>query len=103
MQPRLTPDIMQALMRRRAGGMGGGNTTPAMGQTMQVNPMGAPIGPSRSSLPQQPQTMPTNPLMPSQQAPQAPSSGQGQSQGLPVDGETKNLTKALVQRLLKIL
>ncbi len=106
-QSRLTPDIMAALMRRRAGGVSGGNTAPAAMQTMNVNPMGGPMGPSQTPLQSPPQAMPSGNV----QMPQMPMPGQ--QQGQPQQGakpqqpqydeETRNLTKALVQRLLKTL
>lgn len=105
MQPRITPEIMEALLRRRAGGVGGGNTTPAMGQTLQVNPLGGPTGPSQSPLPQQPQPMAAGSI-PSSQGQVQPAQAQtaaGQKGAGGGDPESKNLMKALLQRLVRDL
>lgn len=59
MNPRLTPEIQQALMRRRMGGLSGGAGAPAQSQVMSPNPMGGPIGPSASPLQTSPQAMPS--------------------------------------------
>lgn len=107
MQPQMSPEIMEALMRRRAGGVGGGNTAPAAMQTMQPNPMGGPIGPSTTPLNAAPQAMPTGgiPQTPpqSQGAPSGSQNAQSANQGANVDDQTKLMTKALMQRLLKFL
>lgn len=116
MNPRLTPEIMEALARRRAGGVGGGSTIPAAQQTMAPNPWGGPLGPMTSPLQSAPQAVPAPPIPmagPQQQSmpqgpsqmPQQPQAGQA-SQGQPsaqVDPQTKDMTKALMQRLIRFL
>lgn len=105
MQSRLTPEIMAALMKRRAGGMGGGSGMPAQQQVMAPNQMGGPMGQSQTPLQTSPQAVPAGNIPQS-----SPSSGQtpqgsgGQSQ--PAQGSStgtdpnKVLMKALLQRLV---
>lgn len=105
MQSRLTPEIMEALMRRRAGGMGGGNTMPAQGQVMNPTPMGGPIGPSQTPFQMSPQAVPAGNIPQSSgSSGPAPSSTGGQSQpGAGSSGGSdpnKALMKALLQRLI---
>lgn len=116
MQPRLTPEIMEALQRRGIGGIGGGTPMPAGQQVMAPNPWGGPTGqaPRTSPLQSPPQPVPAGPIPmggPSgqqgqPQMPQMPGQqqmpGQGQ-QGAQVDPQTRDMTKALMQRLLKFL
>jgi hypothetical protein len=106
LQSRITPEIAEALMRRRIGGVGGGNTMPAQSQVMAPNPMGGPMGASQTPLPTSPQAMPAGSVQqPDTQATaqqSSPSPG-GQSQASS-GGRSSNpdvvLMKALLQRLV---
>jgi hypothetical protein len=112
------PELAAALMRRRMGGMGGGNTAPAGQQVMAPNPMGGPLGASQTPLPTSPQPLQAGNLMPPSQDSQAAvmqqmmAQGGGQPQGQaspnPASGSgssggsdpKKSLMKALLQNLV---
>lgn len=105
---RITPEIAEALMRRRAGGVGGGNTMPAQQQVMAPNPMGGPMGPSQTPLATSPQAVPSgniaqpsSPPMPQQGG--QPATGQASSTGTGGTDPNKVLMKALLQRLVSDL
>ncbi len=105
MQSRITPEIAEALMRRRMGGVGGGTGAPATMQRMAPNQMGGPMGPSQSPLQNPPQAVQSaglpQPASPSGQAagaaPTTSSSGQG---GGSSTNPNATLMKALLQRLV---
>ena len=109
MQPQANLDmsiIREALARRQAGGLGGGSSIPAGGQTTSgmPSPMGAPATQQPGSL--QPGT-PNLAQLPTQvrQTGGQPGNEQlragQQAQGPSFDPETRDLAKSLVQRLLK--
>jgi hypothetical protein len=75
------PELAAALMRRRMGGMGGGNTAPAGQQVMAPNPMGGPLGASQTPLPTSPQPLQAGNLMPPSQDSQAAVMQQMMAQG----------------------
>lgn len=101
----LTPEIMQALMARRAQ-LGGGTAAPAQQQTMAPNSLGGPAGPSATPLQQSPMAVQSGSIPQS-----SPSSGAGQpapgqdpnAQASPSgqgDSQNRVLMKALLSRLV---
>lgn len=110
----IPPQIRAMLMLRRMGGVGGGGTAPAGQQVMAPNPLGGPLGPSASPLQTSPQAIPGGSIplsmqsssgpgspgmqrtQPGMQRPSAPQTAQ-------IDDETRTMTKALMQRLLRYI
>src|SRR3990167_1855313 len=88
--------IKQAMQRRAMGGEG----TPALNQ------MGTPVNPTQSGATPVPNTPPSTPQPPSATPKfRSPFAGpkQGTAQGVNFDEETKQVSKALISRLLKVL
>lgn len=102
-QPRLTPEIMEALQRRSMGGPG----MPAQQQVTAPNPLGGPAGQSQTPLATSPQAVPAGNIpqsMPSSSASAGQASGQqggGGQQSVPLAAGDKALMKALLNRLLQ--
>lgn len=110
----IPPQIRMMLMLRRMGGVGGGNTAPASQQVMAPNPLGGPLGPSQTALPTSPQAVPGGsiPLSMQSSGGQSPNGMQRIPQGMQrasvpqsaqIDDETRTMTKALMQRLLRYI
>lgn len=105
-----TSAIREALLRRRVGGIGGGNPIPAQQQLLRPNALGGPIGPSSTPLqtPPTPQAVGALPQpAPGVGAPPTPQAAPQQPQVAPagagVDDETKTISKALIAKLLKLM